>query len=115
MSSKQIRVKALGAAKDLAMRSAFYITLLNFAQISVTAYYTTLRYYLPFNFYVYFALLVVLIMAMMAFEYFVMMPSQIAWLNEQMYKHQNPIVKDLRRIEKRLDHIERILHARQRN
>jgi hypothetical protein len=111
----QIRVKPLGALKDLAIRSAFYITVLNFAQISVTAYYTTLRYYLPFNFYMYFALLVVLIMAMMAFEYFVMMPSQIAWLNEQMYKHQNPIVSDLRRIEKRLVRIERVLNKRAQN
>jgi len=104
---KQSEMKPwLGGAKDLLMRTMFYITAINFLLLAATAYHTTLRPYLPMSFWGFLAILVGLILIAMVFEYKIVLPSTIAFLNRQVYKHKNPLVEDVLEIKKKLDRIE---------
>ena len=106
--TKQYHISGwVGALKDLFTRVVFYVTALNFVLLAATAYHTTLREtiqsQLPWlTFPVFLGVLVVLVLISMVIEYKIVLPSTIAYLNEQGYKHQNPIRAQLDRIEKML-------------
>jgi len=106
----------LGGVKELLSRVTFYVSILNFLMLAVTAYHTTIRYFLPLPFWVlplpfwvFFATLAVIVVVAMIFEYTIVLPSQIAFLNWQVYTHDNPVRKDLERIMAKLEEIERRL------
>lgn len=101
----------LGGLKDLAQRTVFYVALLNFVLISITAYNTTLKaYILPhipwFSFPIFIALLLLLVAVAMVLEYKFILPSTLSYLNRQFYIHQNPIRSDLDKILKKLEKLE---------
>jgi len=104
----------LGGLKDLASRAVFYLSLLNFIQISATFYYITLKpnyqWFLPWvSFGAYFGILMFLVLIVMFLEYKFVIPSTYMFLNRQEYLHQNLIRKDLRRLQEKLERIEKKL------
>ncbi len=105
--TKQYKVfgAKLGGLKELAMHTAFYVTIINFTLIAVTAYGTTLRDPLlqtvPWiTFPIFIAALILLVLIGMVFEYKFVYPSIWAFRNEQQYKHSNPIRKDIELVRK---------------
>lgn len=96
----------LGGAKELLMRTMFYITAINFLLIAVTAYHTTLRVYFPISFWGFLGILVAIVVIAMVLEYKIILPSSIVFLNTQAYKHKNPLVDDVLEIKKKLESIE---------
>lgn len=94
----------IGGIKDLLIRVLFYVSGINFVLLAATAYHTTLRepihQWMPwFTFPMFLGILVVLVSLSMVLEYKLVLPSTMAYLNLQQYKHQNPIKAQLDRIE----------------
>lgn len=108
--SKIIKQRAigpwLGGAKNLLMRTVFYISAINFLLLAVTAYHTTLRPYLPISFWGFLGILVAILVVAMVFEYTIVLPSSMVFLNRQVYKHKNPLVEDVLEIKEKLERIE---------
>ena len=96
----------IGAVKELFGRTSFYITVINFFLLIVTAYYTTIRNFVPISFLSFMASIVFIVCVAMVVEYVIILPSSIAFQNLQAYKHTNPFKDDLQLILKRLDEIE---------
>jgi hypothetical protein len=97
----------IGGAKDLLTRVFFYVTALNFILLAATAYNTTLReplheWFPWLTFPLFLAILAIVLAFSMVLEYKLVLPSTIAYLNQQGYKHQNPIREQLDRIENEL-------------
>jgi len=98
----------VGGLKDIFTRALFYVTAINFLLLAATAYHTTLRDALLerqlawMTFPVFIGLLLVLILVLMVVEYKLILPSTMAYLNAQVYKHENPIRRQLNRIEETL-------------
>jgi len=110
---KQRRVsKVIGAVKELMSRVTFYVSVLNFLMLAVTAYYTTIRHVLPIPFWIFFAILIVIVIIAMILEYTIVLPSQIAFINWQVYTHENLIRRDLEKVMKKLEEIEQQLARR---
>jgi len=102
----------LGGLKGIFNNSTFYLSLINFVLIAVTAYHTTLsgkiNEYAPwFSFPLFLAMMVVLVLVVMLLEYKFMIPSSITFGNAQMYAHRNPIRRDLERIMRKLDEMDK--------
>ncbi|MDK2876176.1 MAG: hypothetical protein PWQ22_586 [Archaeoglobaceae archaeon] len=111
---KQKRVgRFIGGVKELLARVTFYISILNFLMIIVTTYYTTIRHIYNIPFWVFFATLAVIVIVAMVFEYTIVLPSQIAFLNWQAYTHDNPIRKDLEKIMSKLEEIEKLVKEKE--
>ena len=107
---KQRRVgRFIGGIKELLGRVTFYISMMNFLMLAATAYYTTIRHFLPISFWIFLAILVAIVITAMILEYTVILPSQIAFMNWQIYTHENPIRKDLEKVMAKLEEIERVL------
>lgn len=110
--TKQYKVSGkIGGFKDLLMRTLFYVSIINFILIAVTAYSITLRGTLQswfpwFNFPIFLTVLVVGLLLMMILEYKVVLPSTWTFTNRQQYEHQNLIRKQLDRIEQTLKKIQ---------
>lgn len=96
----------IGALKELFGRTSFYITVINFFLLIVTAYYTTIRNFIPISFLSFMAIAVLIVCIAMVIEYIVILPSSVAFQNHQAYKHTNPLKDDVKLILKRLDEIE---------
>lgn len=97
----------IGAIKELFGRTSFYITIINFFLLIVTAYYTTIRNFIPISFISFMAFAVFLVGVAMIIEYVVILPSSMAFQNLQAYKHTNPFKDDIKLVLKRLDEIEK--------
>jgi len=92
---RQIAIKEIGMLKDLYARISPYIGLINMTLLAATAYYTTIRHFLHINFLEFIILIAVVVLTVAAVEYFIVMPSHYAFINEQAYKHGNLIRRDL--------------------
>jgi len=97
----------IGGLKELLARVTFYISILNFLMIIATTYYTTVRHVYDMPFWQFFLILATIVVVAMIFEYTIVMPSQIAFLNWQAYTHDNPIRKDLEKVMAKLEEIEK--------
>jgi len=101
----------IGGLKDLLGRTLFYVSIINFILIAVTAYHTTLRdtllsWFPWLNFSIFLGVLVVGLLLMMILEYKIVLPSTWAFTNKQQYEHQSLIRKQLDGIEKTLSEIQ---------
>jgi len=101
----------IGGLKDLLGRTLFYVSIINFILITVTAYSTTLRdtlqMWFPWlNFPIFLGILVVGLLLAMILEYKIVLPSAWAFTNKQQYEHQSLIRKQLDGIEKTLSEIQ---------
>ena len=97
----------IGAVKELFGRTSFYITVINFFLLIVTAYYTTIRNFIPISFLSFMLFMVFIVCIAMVIEYVIILPSSVAFQNLQAYKHTNPLKDDIKLILKRLDEIEK--------
>lgn len=91
-----------GGIKELLGRAMFYIGIINFILIMVTAYHTSIKDIMPVPFWVFFLSLTVVLFIVMIFEYIVILPSSIVFSNRQSYKHENPIKDDMNKILEKL-------------
>jgi len=98
-----------GGIKELLSRAMFYIGIINFILIMITAYHTSIKDILQMPFWIFFSILTIILGIVMVFEYIVVLPSSVAFSNRQSYKHENPIKDDMIKILKKLDDIERRL------
>jgi len=106
--------QGIGAFRDLLGRSLFYISVINFALISVTAFNTTVRDYVAqyvswFSFPIFIFLLILVAFSAMVLEYKLVLPSNVNFANRQIYKHKNPIKDDLLEIKGKLDKLEKMI------
>jgi BMFP domain-containing protein YqiC len=98
-----------GGIKDVLSRAMFYISIINFILIMVTAYHTSIKDIIPIPFWTFFIVLSTLLFVVMIFEYVIMLPSSVVFSNRQSYKHENPMRDDMNRILEKLDIMERRL------
>ena len=104
---EQKRIKYIGAIKNIFARSTFYISILNFAMLAVTSYSVVVWKVLPIPFWLFFLILVLTVVGTMVFDYIIMLPSEMSFMNWQAYEHNNPIRKDLEEIKKKLEEMEK--------
>lgn len=104
---KQHRLPFIGGLKDVLAHTAFWISIVNFSLIGVTAYNTTLRAYLieytPWlKIWMFLGVLVVIVGVMMFLEYKFIMPSYYSF-RERQYTNDSDIRKLLVEVLKKLD------------
>ena len=97
----------IGGLKELFGRTSFYITVINFMLLIVTAYYTTIRDFVNMPFIWFFAIIMLILGFAMFIEYVYILPSSMIFQNSQSYKHENPLKDDIKLILNRLDEIEK--------
>jgi hypothetical protein len=102
----------IGALKDLFSRATFYISIINFFLLIATAYYTTLRNFIPVPFVWFMGFTVLIIILAMSLEYIIIMPSCYVFSNMQTYKHDNPLKDDIKLIIEQLDTIEEKINGK---
>ena len=105
--AKQKNLPWIGPLKDIVMSTVFYISIINFILISVTAYYTTLRpfllIYAPwFKIWMWLGFLVGVVLVMMVLEYKFVYASWYTFRNKQEATHENLIIKRIDELEKKL-------------
>lgn len=104
---KQKRVgRFIGGLKELLSRVTFYISIMNFGMLIITSYYTTIRHVYSVPFWIFFGFLAMVVLVAMIVEYTIVLPSQTAFLNWQVYTHDNPIRRDLEKIMRKLEELE---------
>ena len=96
----------IGGLKELFGRTSFYITVINFMLLIVTAYYTTIRDFVNMPFIWFFVIIMLILGFAMLIEYVYILPSSMIFQNSQSYKHENPFKNDIQLILNRLDEIE---------
>ena len=107
-----------GTVKVLLGQVVFYATMVNMLMIAATAYNTTIRewtiIYLGFelNFLAFLGIIGLVLLLALVFEYKVTLPGFFGFTNQQQYKHDNPIRRDLEEIKERLIEIEKATIAK---
>lgn len=91
-----------------------YINWVQLALVSVMSFYTTLNpmfagWGFQFPFWMFLVILVGVVLSIMAFEWFIMMPSYFGAANVQSWEHENPQRDLLEKMDKRLEAIEKLL------
>jgi len=105
---KQHRISRVGGFKDMLTQTVFYISMINFVLIAVTAYNSTLRAiiieWIPgFKLWMFFGILIILVLVAMVLEYKYIAPSLYSFRSKQMFEHESKVTDALKRIEKHLD------------
>lgn len=90
----------IGGLKAILWQTTFYVSLINFALIIITAYNTTIApyaaSYLPWlNMPLFVLFMLVLLAIAMFIEYKYIYPSMIKFQNEQEYEHQSLLRRDI--------------------
>jgi len=91
----------VGGVKDLAQRSLFYVTAINFVLTVGISYSVFVNQW--FGIGVFLGLLAFAILVMMLVEYKFILPSTWGFVNRQTYKHYNPLLTELEKFEKNMD------------
>ena len=105
---KQYKIPWVGGFKETLAQAAFWLTVINFNLIAITAYNTTLseptsNFYLPWlNFPVFIGTLVFLVFIGMVIEYKFIVPSLYMFRSRQMFEHESTITRKLDKILKEL-------------
>ena len=102
---KQYKIPWIGGFKDILGQLVFYVSMVNFILIVVTAYNTTLREYfvkwIPgFQLWMFFAVLIFMILGMMVIEYKFIVPSLYAFRSKQLFEHESAVMDELAEIRK---------------
>lgn len=101
----QKRIRYIGGIKNLFSRTAFYISIFNFCMLCGVSYQVVVKEYFSVPLWVFVVCAAFMIGMCMIFEYTIMLPSEIAFTNEEIYKHNNPIRRDLEEIKKDLKYL----------
>lgn len=104
----QRNIPWIGMLKDLAVMTMFYVSIINFLLIAITAYFTTLRPFILihapwFKAWIFIGLLVLLALVLMFLEYKFVYASYFTFRNKQEYEHENLLRKKIEDLEKKLD------------
>lgn len=97
----------LGGLKTIFSSVTFYIGLINFFLLIITAYNTTLKYYLPISFWLFIIIVLIVLFVAMFVEYMLIMPSGISFANKQSWEFDNPVRQEFEKLNKRLDDMEK--------
>lgn len=92
----------LGGIKSLTAGAMFYISMISFSLSMIIAYDTSIKQRIDIPFWIFFVVMAILVIILVIFEYVIMLPSLIAFNNEQTCKHPNPIMNELAEIKKLL-------------
>lgn len=95
----------LGRLKVTFSRVGVYVSYANFLMLLLTFYAIGGHGYASLEMFLVLAGLGVV--AIGAFDYFIMLPSEQAFVNEQSAKHQNPIYEEVKEIKKNLEEMEK--------
>ena len=116
---RQYKLGWVGGFKDILTMVIFYMSIISFTLVAVTAYNTGLREWLLIYFpwmkiYIFYGVLLVVAAIAMVVEYKFVYPSFYAFRSQQEYKHQSPLRADLAKvlvllndISKRLEKLEK--------
>lgn len=107
---RQYKIPLVGGLKDVLLQTVFYVSMVNFILITVTAYNTTLREYfirwIPgFQLWMFFAILIFIIGVLMVLEYKYIVPSFYSFRSKQMFEHESKVMDELKNIHKLLNEI----------
>lgn len=106
MKIRQIKGRIwIGRVKVTFSRIGAYISYINFLMLILTFYTVKGHEYAPL--WVFILLAIIGIVGLSAFDYFFMLPCEIAFQNEQAVKHQNPIYDMLGEMRKELKELRR--------
>lgn len=105
----QKRVRYVGALRTLFARTTFYISIINFAMLAGTSYVIVVKGVVDVPFWIFLLAISLVVGIAMIFEYVIMMPSEIAFNNWQVYEHNNPIRYDLEHIKKEIENIKEMI------
>ena len=122
MKLKQLLLKQskpriwLGGVRDMIQRSQTYYSIFNVILLLITTYTVrevTIKTYLPwFNFWHLIAVIFVIIILIILLDHKLIYPSQIAFHQHEAWKHESPVRKEFKKINERLDRIEKLLEGR---
>ena len=103
MKQAKAITKLGGFQVQLQASMGHYLVYINLMFVGMMFWYTTagpaVRPYLPWiSFWMFASLMLVLIATLMIVDYKFMYPSRQGFLNKQVYKHENPIVKDIQKL-----------------
>ena len=116
---RQYKLGWVGGFKDILTMVIFYMSIISFTLVAVTAYNTGLREWLLIYFpwmkiYIFYGVLLIVAAVAMVVEYKFVYPSFYAFRSQQEYKHQSPLRADLAKvlvllndISKRLEKLEK--------
>jgi len=97
----------LGRMKVVFSRIGSYVSYINFLILVLTFY--TIRGYKYTSLETFLLIAVSCIIALGMFDYFIVLPCEQAFGNEQAAKHQNPIYEKIKEVDTRLDDVKREL------
>lgn len=114
---KQYKIPWVGGLKDVLAQTVFYVSMINFVLIGITAYNTTLREYfirwIPgFQLWMFFAIIIILVFGLMVLEYKYIVPSLYSFRSKQMFEHESKVMDELRDIRKLMAEINNKLKHR---
>ena len=97
-----------GVFATLAGQLSIFIAMINLLLLITTTYNTTLRgwfqaYGIPLNFWTFVGLIALLLTIAASLLYKFALPSFFSFLNDQAYRHDNPIRQDIELVQKTLD------------
>ena len=100
--------KQWGTVANVAAQLSLLIAMLNLILLITTAYNTTLSgwfraYGIPINFVTFVGLIALLLFVAAVLVYKFALPSYFSAMNDQVYRHDNPIRADIERVQKTLD------------
>jgi len=103
-----------GGFRILVANVMFYVAMVNFFLISVTAYSTTLRdpikLYLPwFNFPIFVGIMIAFFIVGAIMEHKFIIPAVTRYSNSQVAKHENPIMQNTVQILAKLEEMEKAI------
>ena len=90
-----------GRAKVIFARVSTYFGYVNFLLMLSTFYVVKGYVYAPFWIFVLVAVLGIFLIGI--FDYFIALPSETAFINEQAVKHQNPMYEEIMRIKEDIE------------
>ena len=91
----------MGRFKVTFARVGAYIGYVNFLMLLLTFYSVSGYKYASLNIFLLFAIIGIVTLGLI--DYLIVMPCEIAFTNEQIAKHQNPIYNEIKEIKKMLD------------
>lgn len=94
----------LGRLKMTFVRTSAYFGYINFFMLLMTFYSVNGHRYAPLSVFILGAALAVLVIGMV--DYFVILPSDVCFTNQQVTKHQNPMYDEIKEIRKLCEHDE---------
>ena len=106
----------IGGVKDIFTMVVFYMSILNFSLVAITAYNTGIRDWLIqhglswIKIYIWLGFMGLIALIAMVVEYKFVYPSFYAFRSKQEYTHQSPLRADLLKVLEKLDDIDKRLN-----